>query len=124
MPRSRRREPQTRPTTQAAPPVPPAPPATGTKSPPNADEDIRTPLNLPVIRRHIPRTRRIISLASYCTVYKISSGQWYKPDIEGTLFLLDVTPPTPDATRYHAFILNRKGLSNLLIPLPRKLELV
>ncbi|KAK6522384.1 hypothetical protein TWF281_002946 [Arthrobotrys megalospora] len=92
-------------------------------------------LNFPVLQRFLPALTRIHLTTSYSTAYKINNGNWEKLDIEGPLFLLELLPSHPNfcpATtdlqkiegmgKYHAFVLNRKGVNNLLIPLPKKLE--
>ncbi|KAK6542356.1 hypothetical protein TWF694_006315 [Orbilia ellipsospora] len=92
-------------------------------------------LNFPVLQRFVPALQRIVLTTSYCTAYKIADGNWEKLDIEGPLFLLDLNPYSPlfilpgmdpkilpGMGRYHAFVMNRKGINNLLIPLPKKSE--
>ncbi|KAF3930124.1 hypothetical protein ABW19_dt0207354 [Dactylella cylindrospora] len=92
-------------------------------------------LNFSVIHRLIPSLQRIIHTTSICTAYKIINENWDRLDIEGPLFFLDLNiyhpqfylpgmSPTIQASmsRYAAFVLNRKGLNNLLIPLPKKSE--
>ncbi|KAK6342197.1 hypothetical protein TWF730_001675 [Orbilia blumenaviensis] len=92
-------------------------------------------LNFPVLQRFLPALTRIHLTTSYSTAYKIRDGNWEKLDIEGPLFLLELLPSHPNFCppntpakmlegmgKYHAFVLNRKGVNNLLIPLPTKLE--
>ncbi|KAJ6263925.1 hypothetical protein Dda_0062 [Drechslerella dactyloides] len=94
-----------------------------------------TALNTPVLQRFVPSLIRIVLATSYCTAFKITNGNWEKLDIEGPLFLLELNPYhqafyppgmdpkiAPGMGRYHAFVMNRKGINNLLIPLPRKSE--
>ncbi|EPS35288.1 hypothetical protein H072_11340 [Dactylellina haptotyla CBS 200.50] len=92
-------------------------------------------LNFPVLQRFVPALQRIVLTTSYCTAYKIANGNWEKLDIEGPLFLLELNPyhpqffipgmnpkMIPGMGRFHAFVMNRKGVSNLLIPLPKQSE--
>ncbi|EWC47745.1 hypothetical protein DRE_02945 [Drechslerella stenobrocha 248] len=92
-------------------------------------------LNFPVLQRFVPALQRIVLTTSHCTAFKITNGNWDKTDIEGPLFLLELNPyhpqfypvgmdpkMTPGMGRYHAFVMNRKGINNLLIPLPKKSE--
>ncbi|KAK6330637.1 hypothetical protein TWF718_002834 [Orbilia javanica] len=95
-------------------------------------------LNFPVLQRFLPSLTHIHLTTSYSTAYKIRDGNWEKLDIEGPLFLLELLPSHPnfpsasnagvdpkrvgDMGKYHAFVLNRKGVNNLLIPLPKRTE--
>ncbi|KAF3113801.1 hypothetical protein TWF706_009172 [Orbilia oligospora] len=97
-------------------------------------------LNFPVLQKFLPSLTRIHLTTSYSTAYKIRNGNWEKLDIEGPLFLLELLPSHPHFPssssslnnldpkmvegmgKYHAFVLNRKGVNNLLIPLPKRIE--
>ncbi|KAK6502651.1 hypothetical protein TWF506_003229 [Arthrobotrys conoides] len=94
-------------------------------------------LNFPVLQKFLPSLTRIHLTTSYSTAYKIRNSNWEKLDIEGPLFLLELLPSHPNFPssasnidpgmakgmgKYHAFVLNRKGVNNLLIPLPKRIE--
>ncbi|ODM15480.1 hypothetical protein SI65_09083 [Aspergillus cristatus] len=76
-------------------------------------------LNIAVLRRHNPHMNSIISLAPYAVVYIFNpaSRQWEKSGVEGTLFVCNLTQGALGEERYSAFVLNRRGLNNLDIPL-------
>lgn len=73
-------------------------------------------LNLSVLRRHNVAVESILSIAPYAVVYVFTSPtqQWEKSDIEGTLFVcqLSAEEMKPEAERYAVMILNRRGLQN------------
>jgi hypothetical protein len=75
-------------------------------------------INFSVIRRYVPSLQRIIAKAPSAVVYTLipTTGQWDKANIEGTLFVCQLTPsPTTGTERHCIVILNRKGLENLII---------
>lgn len=76
-------------------------------------------LNLSVCRRHNPAITAILSLANYAVIYTFSpvSSSWEKINIEGTLFVCELTPGSLGEKRYNAFLLNRRGLNNFDCPL-------
>ncbi|KAB5576115.1 hypothetical protein GE09DRAFT_615986 [Coniochaeta sp. 2T2.1] len=82
-----------------------------------------TELNLSVLRRYLPSIRSIVSIAANAVVYTISptTGQWEKSGVEGTLFVCEQEPVVDLAghvlPRACVFILNRRGLENLVIHL-------
>ncbi|CAK7272217.1 hypothetical protein SEPCBS119000_005007 [Sporothrix epigloea] len=83
-------------------------------------------LNLRVLQYHDPTIRSIEAIAASSVVYVFSSdtGGWIKadPQIEGTLFLCEQTPLEVDPLvlpRACVFVLNRKGLMNVVIDLAR-----
>ena len=79
-----------------------------------------TELNLSVIKRHLPDTSSIVSIASYAVVYIFSptTQQWEKNGVEGTLFICELSSNPSAEARYSVVVLNRRGLENF------KLELV
>ncbi|KAL8760952.1 MAG: hypothetical protein Q9184_002894 [Pyrenodesmia sp. 2 TL-2023] len=89
-------------------------------------------LNLSVLRRHLPSTTALISLAPYAVIYTFSAATstWEKSGIEGTLFICAQTPlastnpmstnplsTTAPRERYSVVVLNRKGLRDFVCPL-------
>jgi len=83
-----------------------------------------TELNLAVLRRYVPDIRSIVSIAANAVVYIFSpdAQTWDKSGVEGTLFVCD-QEPAADAPggrawpRACVFVLNRKGLENVVINL-------
>ena len=71
-------------------------------------------LNLSVCRRHNPDITSILSLAEYAVVYTFSpvKANWEKLNIEGTLFVCQLTPGSLGEERFTAFLLSRRSLDN------------
>ncbi|KAI9856289.1 MAG: hypothetical protein M1824_005504 [Vezdaea acicularis] len=86
----------------------PAPPPTRSNS----------EINLTVLRRYEPTISQILSIANYAVVYVFSteSQTWEKNDIEGTMFVCQLSPSEvakeEGIERYKVIILNRRGLDN------------
>ncbi|CAK7566627.1 MAG: hypothetical protein SEPTF4163_004576 [Sporothrix epigloea] len=83
-------------------------------------------MNLRVLQNYEPTIRSIEAIAASSVVYVFSSdtGGWVKadPQIEGTLFLCEQTPLEVDPfvlPRACIFVLNRKGLMNVVVDLAR-----
>jgi len=78
--------------------------------PPRSNAD----LNLSVIKRHLPDVISILSIAHYTVLYLFSptSQQWEKCNIEGTMFVCQLTPSSIGADRFCVMILNRRALEN------------
>ncbi|KAJ5716487.1 Dcp1-like decapping [Penicillium malachiteum] len=76
-------------------------------------------LNLSVCRRHNPEVTNILSLANYAVIYTFSPAttSWEKINIEGTLFVCQLSPGSLGEERYTALLLNRRGLNNFDCPL-------
>ncbi|KAJ5737606.1 Dcp1-like decapping [Penicillium malachiteum] len=76
-------------------------------------------LNLAVCRRHNPEVTNILSLANYAVIYTFSPATttWEKINIEGTLFVCQLSPGSLGEERYTALLLNRRGLNNFDCPL-------
>ncbi|KAI2467902.1 PH domain-like protein [Annulohypoxylon bovei var. microspora] len=120
-------------------------PTDATARPPvNLATRTNTELNMAVLRRYRPQITSIVSIAANAVVYSFGT-KWDKANLEGTLFICAQAPsstststsssnpnpasPAPPAqsqtqTQAHAalsngciFILNRKGLTNLIIDL-------
>ncbi|KAI4177674.1 MAG: hypothetical protein LQ343_000137 [Gyalolechia ehrenbergii] len=99
-----------------SPPSNPFPPST-----PRTNQQ----LNLSVIRRHLPTTVSILSIAPYAVIYTFSPAisQWEKSGIEGTLFTCVQTPdPSTGGERYSVVVLNRKGLNDFICPLEGEVD--
>ncbi|KAI1206246.1 PH domain-like protein [Annulohypoxylon truncatum] len=85
-----------------------------------------TELNMAVLRRYRPSITSILSIAANAVVYSFGT-KWDKANMEGTLFICAQQPPSPPSpsapqTETQAalangcvFVLNRKGLSNLVV---------
>jgi hypothetical protein len=84
-----------------------------------------TDLNLSVLRRYLPGIRSILSIAANAVVYTFpESGQsWEKHGVEGTMFVCEQDPIVMASgqalPRVSVFVLNRRGLDNLVIDLVR-----
>lgn len=91
--------------TESAPAMAPPPARTNTE------------LNLLVLRRYVPETDRIISIAPFAVVYVFSPDTqgWEKCGIEGTLFVCQLSGS--QYPRYNVVILNRKSLDNFVTEL-------
>lgn len=77
-------------------------------------------LNLSVVQRHNPDVTHILSIAPYAVIYEfetIPEPAWDKKDIEGTLFICQLTPGAYGEDRFAAIVLNRRGLKNFDAPL-------
>ncbi|BGP34905.1 hypothetical protein JCM10296v2_006729 [Rhodotorula toruloides] len=72
----------------------------------SSKEDIRRQLNLKNLQRHDPAIDRIVSSASYASVYENKGDGWVKTGVEGPMFLF----ARSTAPHYGFFILNRNGL--------------
>lgn len=89
---------------------------------PQAPPRTNTELNLGVLRRYVPSITTILSVAANAVVYTFdaTSRSWEKSGIEGTLFVCargDGGGDGPAAPRYCVFVLNRRGLENLVLRL-------
>ncbi|KAL4870383.1 hypothetical protein BDV12DRAFT_61294 [Aspergillus spectabilis] len=84
-------------------------------APPRTNEE----LNLSVLQRHNPAVNSIQSIAPFAVVYTFSptTRQWEKTGVEGTLFVCQLVPGSLGEERYSVFVLNRRGLNNLDLPL-------
>lgn len=83
-----------------------------------------TELNLSVLQRYLPSIQGILSIAASAVVYTFdgASESWDKSGIEGTLFVCAQSPLSEDAEhrpRACVFVLNRRGLDNLVADLAR-----
>lgn len=77
-------------------------------------------LNLAVLQRHYPDVLSIIFIASYCIPYLHAQDledKWVKMEVEGSLFVCQLTPSPLGATRYCLIILNRRGMNNFFVEL-------
>lgn len=86
-----------------------------------------TELNLSVLRRYLPSIRSIVSIAANAVVYNISptAQTWEKSGVEGTLFVCEQEPVSVSGhlmPRACVFVLNRRGLDNLVVELCRASE--
>ncbi|OLN96706.1 mRNA-decapping enzyme 1B [Colletotrichum chlorophyti] len=79
-----------------------------------------TDLNLSVLRRYLPSINSTLSIAANAVVYTFNPTLpgWDKTGIEGTYFLCtqDPVPGTP-TPRACIFVLNRRGLENVILDL-------
>ncbi|KAK0720234.1 hypothetical protein B0H67DRAFT_487189 [Lasiosphaeris hirsuta] len=84
-----------------------------------------TDLNLSVLRRHLADVRSILSIAANAVVYTFSEATqgWDKHGVEGTMFVCEqepiVTATGQALPRVCVFVLNRRGLDNLVVDLVR-----
>ncbi|KAL4981165.1 hypothetical protein BDW66DRAFT_4266 [Aspergillus desertorum] len=84
-------------------------------APPRTNEE----LNLSVLQSHNPAVKSIQSIAPFAVVYTFSPStrQWEKTGVEGTLFVCQLVAGSLGEERYSVFVLNRRGLNNLDLPL-------
>lgn len=77
-----------------------------------------TELNLGVLRRYLPSITSILSVAANAVVYTfdLTLQTWEKSGVEGTLFVCALDSP-PSSPRFCVFVLNRRGLENLVLAL-------
>ncbi|KAK1706959.1 hypothetical protein CaCOL14_011015 [Colletotrichum acutatum] len=81
-----------------------------------------TDLNLSVLRRYLPSINSTLSIAANAVVYTFNPTLpgWDKTGIEGTYFLC-MQDPVPGASRPNPraciFVLNRRGLENVILDL-------
>ncbi|KAK4168998.1 hypothetical protein QBC43DRAFT_252481 [Cladorrhinum sp. PSN259] len=82
-------------------------------------------INLSVLRRHDPTIVSILAIAANAVIYTFleTTGGWDKHGVEGTMFVCEQQPlvgplrqPRPQAC---VFILNRRGMNNLVLDLSR-----
>jgi Dcp1-like decapping family len=84
-----------------------------------------TDLNLSVLRRYLPDIRSILSIAANAVVYLFSetTQNWDKTGMEGTMFVCEqdpiVTATGQTLPQICVFVLNRRGLDNLVVDLMR-----
>ncbi len=83
-----------------------------------------TELNLSVLRRYLPNIRSIVSIAANSVVYVFTAAtqNWEKSGVEGTLFVCEQEPLVVGRhvlPRACVFILNRKGLNNVIVDLAK-----
>jgi hypothetical protein len=77
-------------------------------------------LNAIVVRRHHPEVASVLAVAPYAVIYEfetIPEPAWEKKDIEGSLFICQLTPGSYGEDRYAAIVLNRRGMKNFNAPL-------
>ncbi|KAF4121934.1 Dcp1-like decapping family [Geosmithia morbida] len=81
-----------------------------------------TELNLSVLQRYIPSVATILKVAANAVLYTFdATGQrWDKSGVEGTMFVCLQNPLLEDPQRHPrgcVFVLNRRGLGNVMIEL-------
>jgi hypothetical protein len=75
-------------------------------------------INFSVIARYVPSLSAIHKVAPSTYIYTLShsTGTWEKTNIEGSMFVCELTPsPITGNPRHCIIVLNRKGLENLII---------
>lgn len=90
--------------------------------PPHLLHRTNTELNLSVLRRYLPNIRSIISIAANAVVYTFAKAEqeWDKSGVEGTLLVCEQEPVAVASQllpRACVFILNRRGLDNVIVDL-------
>ncbi|KOS22524.1 mRNA-decapping enzyme-like protein [Escovopsis weberi] len=83
-----------------------------------------TALNLSVLQRYLPSITSILSIAANAVIYTFDTAAegWEKSGIEGTMFVCaQAGLPGEDHDRPRAcvFVLNRRGLDNVIVDLAR-----
>ncbi|KAK3685311.1 hypothetical protein B0T22DRAFT_382916 [Podospora appendiculata] len=84
-----------------------------------------TDLNLSVLQRYVPSIQSISSIAANAVVYIFSQArqEWDKSGVEGTMFVCEqdplVTVDGQELPQVCVFVLNRRGLDNLVVDLMR-----
>ncbi|CAI4212860.1 unnamed protein product [Parascedosporium putredinis] len=88
--------------------------------PPHLPHRTNTELNIGVLRRYVPSISAILSITANAVIYTFdtSTQSWDKSGVEGTLFVCSQDPnPATGEPRFCAFVLNRRGLENLILDL-------
>lgn len=83
-----------------------------------------TELNVSVLQRYLPSIHSILSIAANAVIYTLNptTQSWDKSGVEGTMFVCSQTPLPEDpsqAPRACVFVLNRRGLENVIVDLAR-----
>ncbi|KAF7563600.1 hypothetical protein G7046_g504 [Stylonectria norvegica] len=83
-----------------------------------------TELNISVLQRYLPSIHTIRSIAANAVIYTFdpTSESWDKSGVEGTMFVCEQSPSPEDSNhrnRACVFILNRRGLDNVIVDLAR-----
>ncbi|TPX12841.1 uncharacterized protein E0L32_006721 [Thyridium curvatum] len=94
----------------------------GMESFPQIPERTNTELNLTVLQRYLSDIQSIMSIAANAVVYTFSpeTQNWDKSGVEGTLFVCEreaVMSGNKAIPRACVFVLNRKGLDNVIVDL-------
>ena len=82
-------------------------------------------INLSVLRRHDPSITSILAIAANAVIYTFleATGGWEKHGVEGTMFVCEqqptVGPHGQPRSRACVFILNRRGMNNIVIDLSK-----
>ncbi|KEY64893.1 hypothetical protein S7711_03886 [Stachybotrys chartarum IBT 7711] len=80
-----------------------------------------TELNLSVLQRYLPSISSILSIAANAVIYTFSHAtqEWDKTGVEGTMFVSAQLPLPGEEQRPRAcvFVLNRRGLDNVIVDL-------
>ncbi|KYK57160.1 hypothetical protein DCS_04167 [Drechmeria coniospora] len=84
-----------------------------------------TDLNLSVLQRYLPSIQRLLSIAANAVIYTFDGDaeSWDKSGIEGTMFVCAQEPAAASSSdqqsvpRACVFVLNRRGLENLVVDL-------
>jgi hypothetical protein len=79
-----------------------------------------TELNLGVLKRYVPSITTIIAIAANAVIYTFltETQGWERSGVEGTLFVCSQEPsPATGEPRFCLFILNRRGLNNIMVDL-------
>ena len=76
-------------------------------------------LNLSVLKRYNPHILSIYHISPYAVVYTFSpeNSAWEKCGIEGSSFLVQLSPTATYRERYAVMVLNRRGLENFSVEL-------
>ncbi|SPN98701.1 uncharacterized protein DNG_01745 [Cephalotrichum gorgonifer] len=95
-----------------------------THNPTHPPHRTNTELNLGVLRRYVPSISAIVSISANAVLYTfdVSTQSWDKSGVEGTLFVCTRETPSGPASgdpRPCVFVLNRRGLDNLMLDLDR-----
>jgi hypothetical protein len=78
----------------------------------------RDQINEDVIKKYVPSLNNIIAVGPNAVIYTFAPdfGNWDKANIEGSMFICQLTPsPVTGGTRHCIIVLNRKGVENLII---------
>jgi len=79
-----------------------------------------TELNLGVLKRYVPSITTIIAIAANAVIYTFlnDTQSWDRSGVEGTLFVCSQDPSSVTGEpRFCVFILNRRGLNNIMLDL-------
>lgn len=83
-----------------------------------------TDLNLSVLQRYYASITTILSIAASAVIYNFLPNEqtWDKAELDGALFVCQLTPSQMGTDRFCIVILNKRGLDNLYVEISQVLN--